>query len=202
MRIDRKGLLVVIEGIDGAGKTTVAKKLVERLIGLGYRAEYTYEPYSSFFSEALRKYIEVYGEAEPEVEVLAMALDRFFHVKRAIEPLLERGFIVVSDRYVYSSVAYQGAKGVDIEWIRIVNRFAPKPDVAIYLRVPVELGLERIKNRESKWRYFENIDRLKRVQEIYDMLVAEGVLTSVDATQSIENVVDECLKLVLKELKR
>lgn len=201
MHKGRRGLLVAIEGIDGAGKTTVANKLVEKLKKLGYQAEYTYEPFSSPFSEALRRYIETYREAEPEIEALAMALDRLFHVKKIIEPLLAKGYIVVSDRYVYSSYAYQGARGVDLEWIKIINRYAVEPDIAIYLRVPFEVALERTKGREPRWRYFEDVNRLKKVQEIYEMLSLRGVLIAVDATQGIEKVVDDCLHIVLKRIE-
>lgn len=198
---DKKGLLVAIEGIDGSGKTTVARRLTQRLNDLGYCAEYTYEPYASYFSEALRRYIDTYGEAEPEIEVLAMALDRLFHVHKVVKPLLARGCIVVSDRYVYSSYVYQGARGIDVEWIELVNRYAIEPDVAIYLRVPLEIALERIRGRESRWRYFENLDRLKKVQELYETLVAKGKLIAVDATQDIEKVVGECLSIVLKYVR-
>lgn len=146
-------------------------------------------------------YIDVYGEAEPEIETLAMALDRLFHVKKVIEPLLEKGYIVITDRYVYSSIAYQGARGVDIEWIKSVNKYAIEPDVAIYLRVPLEIALERVKGRKPRWKYFEDINRLKKVQEIYETLVAQGILIPVDASQNIEEVVSICLNIVLGSLK-
>lgn len=197
-----KGILVAIEGIDGAGKTTVAKIMVEKLKELGYMAEYTYEPSQSLFSEALKKYIDTYGEAEPEIETLAMALDRLYHVKKVIEPLLDRGCIVVSDRYLYSSIAYQGARGINIEWIENVNKFVKKPDIAIYLRIPINVALERIRGRESsRWRYFESIDRLKKVQEIYELLVSKGILISINATQSIDEIIKECLDIVLKKIR-
>jgi len=193
----KKGILVAIEGIDGSGKTTVAKKLVERLRNLGYNAEYTYEPYVSYFSEAFKKYIEEYGVAEPEIETLAMALDRAFHVRKVIAPLLMKGYIVVTDRYLYSSYAYQGARGVDIEWIKIVNKYAIEPDVSIYLRVPLEIAIARKRAVEPRWSYFEDIDRLVKVQEIYEQLVKDGLLLVVDATQTVERVVEDCLEIVL-----
>lgn len=130
-----------------------------------------------------------------------MALDRLFHVKKVIEPLLEKGYIVITDRYIYSSIAYQGARGIDIEWIKNVNRYAVEPDVAIYLRISLEIALERVKGRKSKWRYFEDINRLKKVQEIYEMLVIQGILIPVDASQDIENVVNTCLGIILKVVK-
>lgn len=196
----KEGLLVAIEGLDGAGKTTVAKKLVEKLKELGYKAVYTYEPFSSPFSEALKKYIEEAGEVEAEIETLAMALDRLFHVKKVIEPLLKDGCIVITDRYIHSSLAYQGARGIDIEWIKTVNRYAIEPDLVIYLKVPLEIALERIKKKESKWKYFEDVNRLKKVQEIYELFASRGILIAIDATQSVDKVVEQCLRVILSKL--
>jgi len=197
---DKEGILVAIEGIDGAGKTTVAKKLVEKLKELGYNAVYTYEPFSSPFSEALKKYIEEAGEVEAEIETLAMALDRLFHVKKVIEPLLKNGYIVITDRYIHSSLAYQGARGIDIEWIKTVNKYAIEPDLVIYLKVPLEVALERIKKKESKWKYFEDVNRLKKVQEIYELFASRGALIAIDATQNIDKVVNQCLRVILSKL--
>ncbi len=191
---------MAIEGIDGAGKTTVAKKLVEKLKELGYNAVYTYEPFSSPFSEALKKYIEEAGEVEAEIETLAMALDRLFHVKKVIEPLLKNGYIVITDRYIHSSLAYQGARGIDIEWIKTVNKYAIEPDLVIYLKVPLEVALERIKKKESKWKYFEDVNRLKKVQEIYELFASRGALIAIDATQNIDKVVNQCLRVILSKL--
>lgn len=191
---------MAIEGIDGSGKTTVAIKLVKKLKELGYKVEYTYEPFSSPFSEALKKYIEEAGEAEAEIETLAMALDRLFHVKKVIEPLLKNGYIVITDRYIHSSIAYQGAKGIDIEWIKTVNRYAIEPDLVIYLRVPLEIALERIKKKEPRWKYFEDVSRLKKVQEIYELLASQGALIAIDATQSVDEIVEQCLRIILLRL--
>lgn len=194
------GLFVVIEGIDGCGKTTVSKKIVEKLSSMGYKTIYTFEPYTSPFSEALRRYIEVYGDAEVEIEILSMALDRIFHVKKVIEPFLNQGYIVICDRYVYSSIAYQGAKNGDMEWIKIVNRYAIKPDIAIYLRVPLEVALERLKYKQSNWSYFEKLNRLGRALEIYEELASKGELIVVDAVRDIDSVVMECFKLIINRI--
>ncbi|MEM1844976.1 MAG: dTMP kinase [Ignisphaera sp.] len=200
MYSSRKGLFVVIEGIDGSGKTTIAKKLVEKLKSMGYEAEYTYEPFASPFSQALKQYIDTYGGAEPEIEALAMALDRLYHIRKVVLPLLNEGFIVISDRYLYSSIAYQGARGIDLDWIYLVNRYAIEPDVAIYLRVPFDIALERKKQKESKWSYFEDIDRLKKAQDIYEKLVLLNKLVPVDASRKVDDVINECLNIIFDYL--
>lgn len=191
---------MVVEGIDGSGKTTVSKRIVEMLNGMGYSAFYTYEPYTSPFTEVLRKYIEMYGEAEVEVETLLFTLDRIFHIKKVIKPLLEQGYVVVCDRYFYSGIAYQGAKKGDIEWIRSVNKYAIVPDIAIYLRVPLEIAIERLKRKRSSWSYFEKLDILEKALEIYEKLAASGELIAIDATMDVDSVAMQCIKLVTEKV--
>lgn len=198
--MQQKGYFIAVEGLDGSGKTTVSKELVKRLSMMGYRAVYTFEPYGSPFTEALRKYIELYGDAEAELEALVMALDRLYHIRRVVEPLLNEGAIVVCDRYLHSSIAYQGAKGGDVEWIKTINRYALKPDLVLYLRVPLEVALSRIRGKSGKWKYFESVERLKGAFEIYERLALAGELVPVDATASIEKVVEESLNHVLRLL--
>ncbi|MEM4849099.1 MAG: dTMP kinase, partial [Ignisphaera sp.] len=110
------------------------------------------------------------------------------------------GYIVITDRYIHSSIAYQGAKGIDIEWIKTVNRYAIEPDLVIYLRVPLEIALERIKKKEPRWKYFEDVSRLKKVQEIYELLASQGALIAIDATQSVDEIVEQCLRIILLRL--
>lgn len=191
---------MAIEGIDGSGKTTVALSLVKALTRLGYKAVYTRELFSSPFTSSLIEYVE-WHDVEPAIEVLAIASDRAHHIAKVIVPLVERGFIVIMDRYIYSSIAYQGASGADLNWIETVNSFAPPPDIAIYLDVPLEVALSRIPSNSSRrLRYFEYIDRLRKALEIYRMLVNRGVLVSVDATQGIDSVISQCLHIVLEVL--
>jgi len=197
-----RGILIAIEGIDGSGKTTVANAVVRALNNLGYRAVYTREPTSSKFFEAFDEYIEEFGH-DPLIEVLIMAIDRAYHVTRIVMPLLEHGFIVVTDRYIYSSIAYQGAVGAGIDWIRAVNSFVPMPDIAIYLDVPLNIALNRIRHRSfHRLRHFEFVDRLKKVIEVYRKLVADGLMIAVDATDSIEAVTKRCLDIVLRVVER
>lgn len=197
-----RGILIAIEGIDGSGKTTVANAVVRALNNLGYRAVYTREPTSSKFFEAFDEYIEEFGH-DPLIEVLIMAIDRAYHVTRIVMPLLEHGFIVVTDRYIYSSIAYQSAVGAGVDWIKVVNSFVPMPDIAIYLDVPLDIALNRICSRSShRLRHFELVNRLSKVIEVYRKLVAEGLLVAVDATDGIEAVTRRCLDIVLRVVER
>lgn len=192
-------MLIAIEGIDGSGKTTVAKLLVSRLRGMGLDARYTYEPFETPFSKALQQLL---GRVSPIVEALAMAADRALHVENVIIPWLREGAIVVTDRYVYSSIAYQGARGADIEWVIELNRFAPKPDLGLYLDVDVDTALSRLRGKSGgRWSTFERREVLLRAREIYLELVRRGELIYVDARRSVDEVVNEVVRYVIEKLR-
>jgi len=202
LKCARGGLLVVIEGIDGSGKTTVAINLVSKLNEMGFKAVYTHEPTDSPIIDALRKFTETYG-VDPRIEALVIAADRIYHVDKIIVPLINSGYIVVSDRYVYSSIAYQGGLGVDIEWIKQLNRYAAKPDVAIYLRVSLDVALSRLaksKRSRSPLKYMEDVERLKKAIALYERLVAEGELVPIDAERDVDSVVKDCLSIIMEHI--
>jgi dTMP kinase len=113
--------------------------------------------------------------------------------------MLQRNFIVICDRYHYASIAYQGAQGVDIKWIKNVNNFIIKPDLAIYLDVPAEIGLGRIRRAKS---VMEKLDLEKKVRKIYLDLVKEKELTYLDANKSIDIVNKEMFDLVIRSINK
>jgi dTMP kinase len=193
-----KGLFIVIEGIDGAGKTLQSKLLQKQLIKKGFKAVYTAEPSKGFIGKILRKTSFKGVKLNPEVEALLFAADRFQHINFEVSPSLEKGEIVVCDRYLYASLAYQGAQGVDLNWIKTINKFAIKPDLALYLDVPIEVGLSRIAERKKT--VFEKIEIEKKVREIYLKLVEEGELILINANKPIKEVNREITDLIFKKL--
>lgn len=195
-----RGLFVVLEGIDGSGKTTIAKMLVERLRVMGYNAEYTFEPTDSEIVELIRGMYRAYRDAY--IDALAFALDRLIHLKRRVIPLLEEGYIVVSDRYMYSSIAYQTASGAPLEWVMEVNRWALKPDLAIYLDVDPLTGLKRRQSMESRFPEFEKLEFIERVRRVYLELVSRGLLVKVDASRPLEEVYKDVERLVVEHLTK
>jgi len=196
----RKGMLICIEGIDASGKTTQAKLLVKNLNEMGYEAVYTSEPTKGFFGQILRQKILYGNERVPAVvEALLFALDRLEHVEKEIKPALEKEKIVVSDRYLYSSIAYQGAAGLDPAWIEEINRWAIKPDLAIYLDVPAEVVIKRLKRKRS---VMETLENQRRVRNVYLRLVKEGILLLVDGNRPIEEIEREILEIVMKRLRK
>lgn len=193
----RKTAFIVLEGIDGAGKTVVAKKLVEMLRSEGHDALYTYEPFTEDITALLNKVGKEFGAI---FETLLMAADRYYHLEKVIKPALRKGMVVVSDRYYYSSIAYQGARGANIEWVRLVNDFVIEPDVAIYLDVDPSIGLARKRNSTTRVLYLEEDIRVSEaVRRIYMDLVNEGLLVRINAEEKFETVVKESARIVCEK---
>ena len=189
---------IVLEGIDGAGKTTIAKEIVNLLTAEGLKALYTYEPYTKDLTRALKKYGKALGG---EMETLLMAADRYYHIKEVVRPALNSGKVVVSDRYYYSSMAYQGARGVDISWIKEVNKFVLEPDVAIYIDVPPDLGFKRKTNSSTRLEYLESdLEVIKAVRNIYKELVSSGDLIEIDGTQDLSKVIELIKKVLCRKI--
>jgi dTMP kinase len=196
----RKGLLICIEGIDGCGKTTHARLLVENLQKHGYDAFYTTEPTSGKIGSFIRRYLlECQERSSSVIEALLFAADRVEHAESTIRPAIKQGKIVVSDRYVYSSMAYQGAAGLDLNWIWMVNRWIVKPDLALFIDVPPEIALKRIRREKS---VMETLDNQRKVRKVYLRFVEEGKLVRVDGNRSLTEVAAEILNIVLTHLKR
>lgn len=196
-----KGFLICIEGLDKSGKTTQSHLLVKALNNRGFKAVYTSEPSKGEIGKFIERYVLKRRWRIPvSVEALLFAADRIDHVEREVKPMLDEGKIVVSDRYVYSSLAYQGAAGLDINWIMEINKMVPKPDLAIYLDAPIEVVMERIM-RKHKRSVMETFETQSRVREIYMSLVRRGDLLLIDGNRPIEEVSMDIQRLVFDKLK-
>lgn len=196
------GLLVAIEGLDGSGKTTVSKALVSWFKNKGFNAIYTAEPSNSPIGMLIKEKI-IGGEfrKDPRVEALLFAADRLWHLIYEIEPLLSNGVIVITDRYYYSSIAYQGALNANIDWIKTINAYARKPDIAVYIDITPEEALER-KRKAGLKRLFENTEYLRKVRQIYLKLVREGELHMINGMKPLDRVVNEVILYVENFLSR
>ena len=197
----KRGVFICIEGIDASGKSTQARWLVRNLRRRGFDAIYTTEPSKGEVGSFIRRYVLQRKRRVPAVvEALLFAVDRVDHVESRIEPALESGKIVISDRYVYSSLAYQGAAGLNINWIKQINRMALQPDLAIYIDVPPEVVVKRMTKRKRS--IMETLENQRRVREIYMKLVRERRLKLVDGNKPANEVAQNILAVVLKRLKR
>ncbi len=158
-------MLIVFEGIDGSGKTTYSKKLYLKLRELGYSSEWTAEPTDGPIGNIIRKALG--GELELDARILALlfAADRIHHNER-MSSLLKKGKIIISDRYIISSLAYQGSE-LPIDWIYSLNRWARMPDLVIYLDLEPEDAIKRLKDKEK----YHLLDKLRKIRKIYLKLI-------------------------------
>ncbi|HPW18658.1 MAG TPA: dTMP kinase [Candidatus Aminicenantes bacterium] len=177
MPTKRRGLFIVLEGIDGSGKTTQARNLVRRLRRRGFETSFFREPTRGRFGREIRRLAVRAGSATPARELALFVSDRKENVARNIGPALEAGRVVVLDRYYFSTMAYQGAKGLDVGRIRRLNEaFAIAPDLVIVLDVDARAGLARIAGRKRRDGLFEREDYLVRVRRIFRGLRGPGVV--------------------------
>jgi len=201
LRIDEmRGFFICIEGLDGCGKTTQTKLLVGNLRKMGYEAVYTAEPSLGKIGNFIKEYC-LHGEKRVSsiVEALLFAADRFEHVEKEVIPALKEGKIVVSDRYVYSSLAYQGAAGLNLKWIEMINEHAIRPNLAIFVDVKPDVVIQRLKPKKS---VMENLETQRKVREVYLKFVEKGELVKIDGNRSKKEVADDILKVALRFLEK
>jgi dTMP kinase len=173
----RRGLLIVFEGIDGSGKTTQARSLLRRLRSRGFKAVFFREPTRGRWGREIKRLAARAGSLTPEEELELFVKDRRENIEKNLKPALARGTIVVLDRYYFSTIAYQGAKGIDLRRIRRLNEpFAVRPDLVIVLDIGAGAGLARIAGRKTRDELFEREDYLVRVGEIFRSLRGRNIL--------------------------
>lgn len=190
-------ILIVIEGIDGAGKTTLAHALRHWLLQSGRAVTISKEPTTGPWGMKLRQSAAT-GRLTPEDELNYLVKDREQHVSELIAPALARGEIVILDRYYPSTVAYQGAAGIPLNAVLDAHGFAPQPDVLLLLDVEPRVGIERIRARGDKPNAFETFDNLEACRAIFLELDMPKVV--IDAAQSPEQVLAEAQLAVLTEI--
>ena len=196
--VDR-GIFICVEGLDGCGKTTQAKLLVRRL-KKDYDAIYTAEPSNGKIGKIIKKnYLHTDKRGSAVVEALLFAADRFEHLKSEVLPALDEGKLVVSDRYAYSSLAYQGATGLDLEWIEKINEHAIRPDMALFIDVEPETVIRRLKRKRS---VMENLETQLKVREIYLRFVGKDGLVRIDGNKPKREVAKEITATVKEFLKK
>jgi dTMP kinase len=185
-----RGILVALEGIDGTGKSTQARRLATLLSKPGYAVTLLCEPTLSPWGRRIREATTAgYGVLAPSQELELFLQDRRYDVAAHITPALAARQLVLMDRYYFSTIAYQGAWGIDPEHIRRLNEaFAPVPDLVLVLMIPPAQALERIRQARGQTDdVFEREDHLTKVDRVYRTLMGPQV-HSVDANQPIEVV--------------
>ena len=189
-----KGVFIVFEGIDGSGKSTHIRKLAKELRSIGHVVIETAEPSKDEIGSFIRRYARRNdGRLPVEVEALLFAADRRMHLKNVVEPALKKGHIVISDRYLHSTLAYQGALGLELDWIRELNRFAIKPDLTLLLDILPEISLPRMKRKKT---VFEETDYLSKVRDIYLQFVEQDEMVKIDADRAKKDIFEEIFTLL------
>lgn len=209
-----QGLFITVEGPDGSGKTSLVKELSHQLEEiLAVPLLTTREPGGSQIAEKIREVIidPSHQEMDDRTEALLFAAGRRQHVTEKIRPALEAGQVVLCDRFVDSSIAYQGAgRKIGVKEVASINQFATEnlvPDLTLYLDVDAQVGLNRIGSKESKREKdrleLEAISFHNRVRAAYLTLLEENPerIQLIDASQTMEAVLKDSLTIVEKKLK-
>jgi len=194
----QKGILIVFEGIDGSGKSTQAEILLERLQEEDFDVVYFREPSKGKWGRKIKKKALHPDSLTPEEELDLFLKDRRENVEKNLKPALKKKRVVILDRYYYSTIAYQGAKGIDEKLIRRMNEeFVIEPDLVFIFDIDPQKGLERIENRKKKDRLFEREDYLVKVREIFRSFKGEKFV-HIDALKSKEEISKEIQEIVLR----
>ncbi|MGL4344529.1 MAG: dTMP kinase [Cellulosilyticaceae bacterium] len=201
----KKGLFIALEGGEATGKTTTARALQERLEAKGYEVIITREPGGIPSAEAIRDNIMDY-HVDPKSELLLYLAARREHLVQKVMPALEKGKIVITDRFHISSLVYQGhARGLGMDVVRGLNDFVcdTYPDLNIIVELPVKVSMARKQ-------HVEDINRLdlegeafhKKVEEGYRLVceMAQDPIETVDGQLPIETMIDTIENIILKYL--
>lgn len=192
--MNRLPKFIVFEGLDGAGKTTQIRLLAEALKARGEKVYLTAEPTEYDSGKALRAALSGKIRKTPAEMAVMFTLDRIAHnqnEENGIERLLHDGYTVISDRYYYSSLAYQGSI-TDPDWVAHLNLDCPeirRPDLCVFLDLLPEVSMKRIteNRKEGELEIYETLDQLTRIRETF--LEVFSVLTATDDEEKRENVV-------------
>ena len=206
-----KGFLVSLEGPEGAGKTSVLEALIPVLEDRGVEVLTTREPGGVLIGEKIREVIldPSNTEMDPKTELLLYIASRRQHLVEKVLPALEAGKMVIMDRFIDSSVAYQGfGRGLDIEAIDWLNKFATdglKPDLTLYFDIEVEEGLARIaanSDREVNRLDMEGLDLHRKVRQGYlSLLEREGNrIEKIDASLPLDQVIENTQQLLFDRM--
>lgn len=193
-------MYIVLEGIDGAGKSTQTELLNDWLTGKGYRTKKIVEPTTSDIGKVIRKELlnpESTNDINQQRLTLLFAADRLTLKKEILDAKDSKDIIIISDRSFYSSICYQNNSSVDKDWIYEVNLHTPRPDLMILLDLDEKEAITRCDREEA----FENIQFLEKTRKNYlDLLDIEDNIVVVDAKDSLNDVQEKIRKIVQEKL--
>ena len=191
-----KGVFIAIEGLDGAGKGFVMMRLQEFIMGKSKKYDHllltrepTYGPVGREIRALLAKEKDAFKDGRKFAELYSK--DRAWHVKEHIQPALDKGYVVLCDRYKYSTIAFQQTQGLSFKEVFDLNKDFPAPDLTILLDLPAKEALQRISARDGKNEKFEDEKFMEKLRGKYlqlPMLLPDDNLVVIDASKDKETV--------------
>ena len=192
------GFFVSFEGLDGSGCSTQAFFLNRHFVLKKRACLLTKEPTNNLIGGLIRGQLTNEWKSSMECLQLLFAGDRAHHLEKEIDPALKKNFVVISDRYKLSSIAF-GSLESDVDWLIKINEKFKDPDLTILLKVSPETCIKRIKSRPS-FELFEEKKKLEKVWDVYKGFVGENVVL-VDGEKTIEEIHEEIVKIVNEKIK-
>ena len=193
----KRGTLIVFEGLDGCGKSTQLRRAVEALCRRGIEPVVTREPTDGPWGQKIREMAQSGVRVPPETELEWFFEDRREHMREVVGPALEEGRVVLSDRSYISTVAYQGARGLDPAKILADSEAEfERPDLILLFEIPAVQGLTRVHRRGGQTEpVFENRPFLEKVEAIFESLEVEG-LARIDASRTESEIEGDVYALI------
>jgi len=195
-----RGIFICLEGLDGCGKSTQARLLARWVNSLGRRVTLTAEPTDGPIGRLLHQMMRGRANFPPLAETMLFAADRCYHLEKTIKPALRRGRIVVCERYIHSSLAYQQARGVPEQVIRDLNKHFLPPDLVVLLDVPVEVATKRMKGKMLD-EFEKNRSFQEEVRKNYLLLFRKEKLPILDGSLEPSVLAEKIRKLVTPLLR-
>ncbi|MCD7781705.1 MAG: dTMP kinase [Methanosphaera sp.] len=195
-------MYIVLEGIDGSGKTTQTEILYQWLKDEGYNTRIIREPTQSDIGKLIRRKLQdpnSTSDINQQILTLLFATDRLTLKEEILEAKGSTELILLSDRSFYSSIAYQDNSSIDTQWIFDVNKYTPRPDITILLDLDEKIAIKRCDNEEC----FENLSFLELTRRNYhDLLEKEDNMILVDSSGSIDKVQEDIRKIIKEKIEK
>ncbi|WP_238375159.1 dTMP kinase [Vulcanisaeta thermophila] len=191
-------LFIAVEGIDGVGKSTVINEVARRLRSEGIGVHVTSEPSQSPIGRLIRDWLLRPGSqvAHPSVFALLFVADRVQHYYGEVKPMLERGYLVITERYMESTLAYQGAMGLPMDWLESLHMYVPRPDLTIVLDAPIDVVMDRLRARQNLEIFEVNKDLLSRVRDLLLSRARVNGYPVINSVGDVDAVVNEVMGII------
>jgi len=199
--LTHKSLFIALDGIDGSGTSTHTQLLKGFLESKGLKVHLTREPSDSDIGKLIRKYLKN-KDIPPTTDALLFAADRDLHYKNEIKTKLEQGYIVISDRYLESSIVYQSVQSdeVSVDWVKEINKFVDLPDITIILDIDPKISLAR--KEDTDLEKFEDTSFLDRVRDLYLSRAKRKGYNIISSDDIIEIVQEKIQKIIFDKLSK